>query len=91
MAIKFEKLQPGMVLWDVHRQKVGNTTLTELGAWKVQIVSVDPETRTAMVVWNGNPERKWYERELKKLYVKLPKSYLDQQERKAKRRMSWGA
>lgn len=81
MAIKFEKIQPGMVLLDIHREPAGNTTTTRLGLWKVEIISVDPETRTAMVCWNGNKPRKWFEWQLKKLYAKEPKSYTERKKK----------
>jgi len=53
MAIKFEKIKPGMELLDVHSVRMGSTTMRELGCWDVRIVSVDAEKRTAMVIWNG--------------------------------------
>lgn len=84
MAIKFEKIEPGMTLLDIHRTKMGNTTMTELGLWKVQIVSVDRDQRTAVVSWNGNPQRTWSARELERLYTKPTKPYLAQQERRSK-------
>ena len=70
MAIKFEKIAPGMVLYDRHRYKAGNTRLTRMGEWSVRIISVDPDTRSAIVSWNGNPAKKMRERDLVKLYVK---------------------
>ena len=84
MAIKFEKIEPGMVLLDIHREKMGNTTMSEWGLWKVQVVSVDREKRTAVVSWNSNPSRTWSARELERLYTKPTKAYLAQQERRSK-------
>lgn len=81
-AIKFEKIEPGMRLLDVHRQKMGNTTMSQLGCWEVFIVSVDKDKRSAMVRWNGNPEERWFARQLQKLYVTPPKAYRDQEERR---------
>lgn len=74
MAIKYEKIQPGMVLYDRHRHGVGNTTMTALGEWKVYVrslVSADaqnPRGAGAMVSWNGNPEQFWPRKRLEKLY-----------------------
>jgi hypothetical protein len=82
MAIKFEKITPGMELLDIHRTKMGNTTMSELGLWKVRVISVDPATRTALVSWNSNPQEKYHERDLTRLYTKPPKAYLEQQERR---------
>lgn len=69
MAIKFEKIVAGMTLYDRHRTGMGNTTLTELGEWSVKVVSVNHEARTAVVRWNGNPERVWSARQLIKLFT----------------------
>jgi hypothetical protein len=85
MAIKFEKIQPGMTLFDIHSERMGNTTMRELGKWDVYIVSVDPTTRSAIVKWNGNPPKRWYERALTKLYATEPKRYREQQESKRSR------
>lgn len=84
MAIKFEKIEPGMTLLDIHRQKMGNTLMSEWGLWKVTVISVDRETRTAVVSWNGNPARTWGARELERLYTKPTKTYLAQQARRSK-------
>jgi hypothetical protein len=70
--MKFEKIQPGMVLWDCHSQKMGNTTMSTLGTWSVFVVQVDSEKRRALVKWNGNPERWWYESQLAKLTKEQP-------------------
>lgn len=84
MAIKFEKITPGMVLLDIHRHRMGNTTMTELGCWKVYVRSVDPENRTVVASWNGNKDEVWPERRITRLYTKETKAYLAQQERRKK-------
>ena len=76
MAIKFEKLEVGMRLFDIHRTAMGNTTMTEMGCWEVEIVSVDRIKRTAKVIWNSNPAEEWSAAQLNKLYAKKPPSYL---------------
>lgn len=70
--MKFEKLKPGMVVYSVGKQKMGNTTLTTTTVWTVQIISVDQESRTAVASWNGNPPRKYYEHDIAKLKEKRP-------------------
>jgi hypothetical protein len=40
VAIKFDKVKAGMTLLDVHRHKMGNTTMSEWGLWEVLIVEV---------------------------------------------------
>lgn len=54
MAIKFEKIKPGMVLYDRHKYTMGNTTLRSLGEWPVRVLEVDGEKRRALVSWNHN-------------------------------------
>lgn len=83
--IAFEKIVAGMVLYDLHREKLGNTTMSELGAWPVKIIEVDYERRSALVRWNGNAPKRLYGRELTRLCLKLPKSYRDQEARKRDR------
>jgi len=70
--MKFEKIKPGMTLYDVHSTRMGNTTARTMGCWLVRVVSVDTEARTAIVRWNGNSEREWRERDLRKLRAKEP-------------------
>lgn len=69
VAIKFEKITPGMVLLDIHRQD------GRWGCWKVEILSVDLFERTARVSWNGNSPKIYSERSLKRLYAKEPGFY----------------
>jgi hypothetical protein len=73
MAIKFEKIQAGMTLWSRGRTKMGNTTMTRMAEWPVYIREVYPETRSALVSWNGNGPTKWYEAQLRRLYAKRMK------------------
>lgn len=79
MAIKFEKIRPGMRLMDIHSETLGNTTRRRLGRWFVDIVSVDPETETAVVCWNSNAPKTYSKRQLERLYTKEPKAYRSQQ------------
>jgi hypothetical protein len=81
MAVKFEKIEPGMVLLDIHR---GNTTMREWCLWKVRVISVDRAKRNAVVSWNGNPAQTWDARSLTKLYIKPTRAYLEQKERRSK-------
>lgn len=82
MAIKFEKIQPGMVLLDIHKQQMGNTTISAWGLWEVYVVSVDLNDRSAMCRWNGNKEKRFTEHQLTRLYTKKTKAYLAQEERR---------
>lgn len=70
--IKFEKIQAGMILYDLHKYRMGHTTMSSWGVWTVQVISVNPEERTAIVSWNGNPPQRWRESQLCKLRAKKP-------------------
>lgn len=68
MAIKFEKIKAGMTLYDRHRHRMGNTTLSDLGEWKVRVLEVDPHARKALVSWNNNFPAWWPGHRLSLLY-----------------------
>jgi hypothetical protein len=70
--MKFEKLKPGMVVYDVVRRRMGNTTISTVAVWSVYIVSVDAEKRQVMASWNGNPPRTFGEHGIKKWRKKEP-------------------
>jgi hypothetical protein len=70
--LKFERIQPGMVLYDVGRTKMGNTTMSTISVWSVRIISVDADTRSAMVSWNTNKPTRYYEHSPKRLKEKQP-------------------
>ena len=89
MAIKFEKITAGMILFDIHSHKMGNTNMRQLGKWDVKVISIDKEKRNALVSWNGNRPEVWGERDLKKLYVTETKKYQEQRERERERRAGW--
>lgn len=70
--MKFEKLKPGMVVYDVHRHKLGNTTMSTVGVWKIRIVSVDHEAKRVTASWNGNAAKTFYYWEVEKWREKEP-------------------
>ena len=70
--MKFEKLMPGMVVYDVHRHKLGNTTMSTVGVWKVRIVSVDHEAKRVTASWNGNSAKTFFYGEATKWREKAP-------------------
>lgn len=65
--VAFTKIQPGNILWDCHRQQMGNTTMRRMTCWMVQVFEVDTEKRRAMCSWNGNSAKWWSERQIEKL------------------------
>lgn len=77
--MKFERIKPGMVLYDVHSERMGNTTMRSVGVWPVHIVSVDADKRTAVVHWNVtfNRAQTYYERQLTRLREKKPQLVRD--------------
>lgn len=80
--MKFEKITAGMVLLDIHSERMGNTTMRQLSLGQVKVISVDPATRTARVSWDGNSAETWRARQLERLVAKPGKAYLDQEQRK---------
>ena len=62
MAIQLTALKPGDVVYDAHREKMGNTTTTRLSVWRVLIKEVDIEGRRVLASWNGNPPKFFYAR-----------------------------
>jgi hypothetical protein len=71
-AMKFEKLKPGMVVYNVGRTKMGNTNISSVGVWKVRVISVAEDGRSVQASWNGNPPKTFYRREAEKWREKEP-------------------
>lgn len=67
VMIKFERVKAGDELWDVHKERMGNTTAWRTGSWRVEVVSIDHQAGTAIVRWNGNAEQKYYRRQIERL------------------------
>ena len=64
---KFHTVKVGDILWDVHRETMGNTTMSRLGAWQVKVISIDYEPGKAMCSWNGNPPTRYFVRGIERL------------------------
>lgn len=58
MSVSFDTLKSGERLYDCHRHKMGNTTMSVMGIWYVQVIEVNLEERKALISWNSNPD-KW--------------------------------
>ena len=69
----FDKLKPGMIVYDVHSYRMGNTSLRSVGVWDVQIVSVDVTREVVTASWNGNPPKDFYRSSWSKWRLKKPK------------------
>jgi len=70
--MKLEKLKPGMIVYDVGKTKMGNTTMTSVAVWPVKIIDVDLERRRVTASWNGNTPRVYPESTAKKWRGKEP-------------------
>jgi len=72
MAVKFDSVRPGDVLWQRTRRKMGNTTMGEDAVFSVLVKEILPDGG-AMCSWNGNPARRWSVRDVEKLFRNRPK------------------
>lgn len=66
-------VKAGDTLYDVHRERMGNTRMSRLGCWPVFIVEVYPDG-SALARWNGNAPRKYCPMQLKRLRRSKPKA-----------------
>jgi hypothetical protein len=66
MAVKWETVKAGDVLYDVHKTKQGNTERSAVGCWTVVIETIDHEAGFAMVRWNGNPAKRYSRRQVER-------------------------
>lgn len=67
MAISFDRVKAGDVLYDVHSVRMGNTTMRRLGCWCVEVREIDTVNARALVSWNGNPEQWWHASRIRRL------------------------
>lgn len=70
MAIKFEKIEPGMTLWDVRKSK--GLSRGKWQCWPVFVKEVDSEKRRVLASWNSNPAEWMLERRVTKYQAKIP-------------------
>lgn len=69
--IKFEKIQPGMNLYDV-RKSTDPFRRGKWDVWPVRVIEVDKERRRVFASWNGNQPQWMYERAVTKYRAKNP-------------------
>lgn len=62
--VAINALKPGDVVYDVSREKMGNTTLRRQVVRNVNIKSVSEDKRSVEASWNGNSVRTFREREV---------------------------
>lgn len=70
--MKITTLKPGMTVYAVGRQKMGNTTLTTVAVWTVRIVEVDETSNIVIASWNGNAPSKFREGDWSKWRLQRP-------------------
>lgn len=70
--MKIEKMKAGMVVYDVHRYKMGNTTMSTVGIWHVYVKEVNCEQGYIVASWNGNAPEKIYRNAAEKFRKKEP-------------------
>lgn len=70
--MKLEKLEPGMVVWDVRKHNMGNTTVKTVSVYQVSIIEVNKEEGWFIYSWNGNNPRKGYEGQTAKFKKNKP-------------------
>jgi hypothetical protein len=69
--IKFEKIQPGMILYDVRKSGV-RFSGRKWDVWSVRVFEVDQEKRRVFASWNGNAPHWIYERAVTKYRATNP-------------------
>ncbi len=58
--MKITDLKPGMIVYDVHKYKMGNTMISTVGIWEVEIKRVDIEEGIVTARWNYNSEGRYF-------------------------------
>lgn len=66
------KLTPGQTLYELRRQKMGNTAVRRTACYEVRVIEVAGDGSHIIASWNGNAPRRYRESDVKKLRVKKP-------------------
>lgn len=74
--IKFEKIIPGMTLYDVRPSKLRlmHGTNRKWSVWPVHVIEVNTERRRVLASWNMNPATWIFERQVCKYRLKRPEN-----------------
>ena len=70
--MKIEKAEPGQIVFDVGRHKMGNARVSTVSVWSVKIASIDLEKRTITASWNSNQAKEYMEHAWSKWRVNRP-------------------
>jgi len=69
---KISQMKPGQVLYEIVRGRMGHTTMTRGALYSVYVKEVDPDGQWVVASWNGNPPRKYSQRQADKWRVSKP-------------------
>lgn len=69
---KLDKLKPDQIVWEIRRQKMGNTKMTRNVLYSIRIINVDRENRSVLMSWNGNTPQWVNERTVSKWKLTKP-------------------
>lgn len=72
-----DKLKPGMTVYSVRTHKMGNTSISSVGAYPVQIVSIDCEKQKVRARLNYNPPADYSRKQWSKWRLKKPELVQD--------------
>lgn len=75
MAVVFDGVKAGDVLYDVHRERMGNTTMRRTCVYVVNVKEVDQAARKALCSWNGNAPKWFYAAQVRKWRRSPPKGH----------------
>ena len=67
------KLELNQIVYDVQRQKMGNTTIRIGRLFTVKIIEIAPDKSYVIASWNNNSPRKYYSTQIKKWKTSEPK------------------
>ena len=74
MAVKWETVKEGDVLWDKRRTKMGNTTMSRDSVYRVIVKSIDHAANCATASWNNNPPKRYWRKGIERLYRNQPQT-----------------
>jgi len=70
--IKFEKIKPGMTLWDVRKATIYTVRRSKWDIWPVLVKEIDIENRRVLALWNYNEPEWMRERRITKYRANRP-------------------
>jgi len=69
---KISRMYVGQTLYEVRRQRMGNTTVSCGVLYMIKITEIDPAGEWVMASWNNNPSKKNWQRQADKWRVSKP-------------------